>query len=203
MKSKHARTLTAIYTKPTLGGIVFADIESLVVTLGGSIFEGAGSSIAFELHGTRRYLHRPPSGQRGEALPGGGHARLAQRNGNNAMTNAMTYKGYFARIDFDGRDNIFVGHVLGVDDKISFHGETVADLTRNFHVAVDHYLDECKRTNRKPQKPASGKVMLRLNPETHTAVSIAAAVAGESVNQWSEEVLGRAAREVLQRAAHA
>jgi hypothetical protein len=63
MKSKHARTLTAIYTKPTLGGIVFADIESLVVTLGGSIFEGAGSRIAFELHGTRRYLHRPHPGK--------------------------------------------------------------------------------------------------------------------------------------------
>ena len=45
--------------------------------------------------------------------------------------------------------------------------------------------------------------MLRIKPETHAAVGVAAAVAGESVNQWSEEVLGRAAREVLERAAHA
>ncbi|WP_237576196.1 type II toxin-antitoxin system HicB family antitoxin [Mycetohabitans sp. B8] len=74
------------------------------------------------------------------------------------MTNAMTYKGYFARVDFDGRDNIFIGHVLGVDDKISFHGETVAELKQDFHAAIDHYLDleDCKQTNRKPQKPASG-----------------------------------------------
>ncbi|RAB35471.1 type II toxin-antitoxin system HicA family toxin, partial [Burkholderia multivorans] len=42
MKTKHARTLTAIYTKPTLGGIVFTDIETLIVALGGSIHEGAG-----------------------------------------------------------------------------------------------------------------------------------------------------------------
>jgi len=119
------------------------------------------------------------------------------------MTNAMTYKGYYARVDFDGRDNIFVGHVLGVDDKISFHGETVAELKEDFHAAVDHYLAECERMGRSPQKPASGKLMLRLNPETHAAVGVAAAVAGESVNQWSEEVLGRAAREVLERAAHA
>ncbi|HDR9032674.1 TPA: type II toxin-antitoxin system HicB family antitoxin [Burkholderia vietnamiensis] len=119
------------------------------------------------------------------------------------MTNAMTYKGYYARVDFDGRDNIFVGHVLGVDDKISFHGETVAELTQDFHAAVDHYLAECERMGRSPQKLASGKLMLRLNPETHAAVGVAAAVAGESVNQWSEEVLGRAAREVLERAAHA
>ncbi|AGK49462.1 MULTISPECIES: type II toxin-antitoxin system HicB family antitoxin [Burkholderia] len=119
------------------------------------------------------------------------------------MTNAMTYKGYFARVDFDGRDKIFVGHVLGVDDKISFHGETVDELTADFHAAIDHYLEDCKHTNRKPQKPASGKLMLRINPEVHAVVGIAAAVSGESVNQWSEEVLGRAAREVLDRAAHA
>ncbi|WP_338925995.1 type II toxin-antitoxin system HicB family antitoxin [Mycetohabitans endofungorum] len=119
------------------------------------------------------------------------------------MTNAMTYKGYFARVDFDGRDNIFIGHVLGVDDKISFHGETVAELRQDFHAAIDHYLEDCKQTNRKPQKPASGKLMLRISPETHAVVGIAAAVSGESVNQWSEEVLGRAAREVLDRAAHA
>lgn len=57
MKSKHARTLAAIFTKPTLGGIVFSDIESLVAALGGEIHEGAGSRIAFELNGTRRYHH--------------------------------------------------------------------------------------------------------------------------------------------------
>lgn len=63
MKSKHARTLAAIFTKPTLGGIVFSDIESLVAALDGEIHEGAGSRIAFELNGTRRYHHRPHPGK--------------------------------------------------------------------------------------------------------------------------------------------
>ncbi|KWE46227.1 antitoxin HicB [Burkholderia ubonensis] len=113
------------------------------------------------------------------------------------MTNAMNYKGYFARIEFDGRDSIFVGHVLGVDDKISFHGETVGDLIHDFHASVDHYLEDCRRAGRQPQKPASGKLMLRIDPEIHARIGIAAAVAGESINQWSEEVLGRAATEQL------
>ncbi|WP_250435801.1 type II toxin-antitoxin system HicB family antitoxin [Caballeronia sp. ATUFL_F2_KS9A] len=119
------------------------------------------------------------------------------------MSNAMTYKGYIARIDFDGRDSIFVGHVLGVDDKISFHGATVDELKSDFHAAVDHYLTDCEQSGRKPQKPASGKLMLRIDPEVHARVSIAAAVAGESVNQWSEEALARAASEVLERTATA
>ncbi|WP_322079950.1 type II toxin-antitoxin system HicB family antitoxin [Burkholderia cenocepacia] len=119
------------------------------------------------------------------------------------MNNAMTYKGYFARIDYDGRDNIFVGHVVGVEDKISFHGETVDELTRDFHAAVDHYLDDCKRAGREPQKAASGKLMLRIDPEVHARVGIVAALSGRSTNQWSEEVLGRAAREALEQATHA
>ena len=63
MKTKHARTLAAIYTKPTSGGIVFSDIEWLVVALGGEIHEGNGSRIAFELNGQRRYHHRPHPGK--------------------------------------------------------------------------------------------------------------------------------------------
>ncbi|SMF44946.1 HicB family protein [Trinickia caryophylli] len=45
--------------------------------------------------------------------------------------------------------------------------------------------------------------MLRIDPDVHAQVGIAAAVSGESTNQWSEEVLGRAAREVLEHATHA
>ena len=39
--------------------------------------------------------------------------------------NTMPHKGYTARIEFDERDNIFVGRVLGLRTLISFHGETV------------------------------------------------------------------------------
>ncbi|MFM0075411.1 type II toxin-antitoxin system HicB family antitoxin [Paraburkholderia sediminicola] len=109
------------------------------------------------------------------------------------MMNSMTYKGYFARVEFDPRENIFVGHVLGVSDRISFHGETVTELTDEFHRAVDHYLEDCAETGRNPQKPASGKLMLRIRPEVHAAVGIAAAAAGKSINQWVDEVLARAA----------
>lgn len=63
MKAKHRRTLEAIYAVPTRGGIVFADIEALVVALGGEIREGAGSRVVFELNGSRQYLHRPHPGK--------------------------------------------------------------------------------------------------------------------------------------------
>lgn len=109
------------------------------------------------------------------------------------MMNAMTYKGYTARIEFDSRDAIFVGRVLGIADGISFHGATVAELTKGFHNAINHYRVDCAATGRAPQKPASGKLMLRIPPEIHTAASIAAQAAGKSLNQWAAEALKEAA----------
>ncbi|SDI28870.1 type II toxin-antitoxin system HicB family antitoxin [Paraburkholderia phenazinium] len=108
------------------------------------------------------------------------------------MMNAMTYKGYLGKVGFDPSNNIFVGHVLGVSDRITFHGETVAELTADFREAVDHYLDDCAKTGREPQKAASGKLMLRIRPEVHAAVSVAAAAAGKSISQWADEVLDQA-----------
>ena len=40
--------------------------------------------------------------------------------------NTMSHKGYTARVEYDERDNIFVGRILGIRNIISFHGETVA-----------------------------------------------------------------------------
>ena len=87
------------------------------------------------------------------------------------MMNTMTYQGYTARIEFDPRDNIFWGRILGITDSISFEGETVAQLTEDFHRAVDFYLEDCAATGRDPQKPASGKIMLRVPAEIHSVSS--------------------------------
>jgi hypothetical protein len=63
MKAKHRRILEAVFASPTRGGIVFADIEALVIALGGDVRESAGSRVVFGLKGSRRYLHRPHPGK--------------------------------------------------------------------------------------------------------------------------------------------
>lgn len=108
------------------------------------------------------------------------------------MNNTMSYKGYVARVEFDPLDEIFIGRILGIADIISFHGETVAELSSDFHHAIDHYLQDCIATGRQPQKPASGKMMLRVPPELHAAVTIAAEASGKSLNQWATEALEQA-----------
>jgi len=109
------------------------------------------------------------------------------------MKNVMTYKGYAARIEFDERDNIFTGKIIGIADSITFHGETVKELRADFQAAIDHYTADCAVTARRPLKAASGKLMLRVSPEVHARALATAKTAGKSLNQWAEEVLDNAA----------
>ena len=103
--------------------------------------------------------------------------------------NTMSHKGYTARVEFDERDNIFVGRVLGIRTMISFHGQTVAELRAEFEGAVEDFVRECKEKGLKPEKPASGKLLLRVPPEVHGAALVAAQAAGKSLNQWATELL--------------
>ena len=104
----------------------------------------------------------------------------------------MTYRGYTARIEYSDEDQCFVGHIAGINDVVGFHGESVAELRAAFEEAVDDYLDTCERLGRAPQKPYSGKLMLRVPPEVHAAVAAAAEVSGKSINQWATEAFTKA-----------
>ena len=110
------------------------------------------------------------------------------------MSNAMTYKGYTASMTFDADDKIIVGRVQGIDDIISFHGESVAEFEAAFHAAVEGYIAACGQLGSGPEKPASGKMMLRIAPTVHAAALKAAARSGVSLNKWAEQAIGAAAR---------
>jgi predicted HicB family RNase H-like nuclease len=106
------------------------------------------------------------------AIRPAGRRRAAARatgNGEYAMTNKMTYQGYTTSMVFDAKDKVMVGRVVDIDDIISFHGESVAEFEANFHAAIDDYLAASEALGTAPEKPASGKVMLRIAPEVHAA----------------------------------
>ena len=106
----------------------------------------------------------------------------------------MSYKGYTASMVFDAEDKIIVGRVLDIDDIISFHAESVPEFEANFHAAIDAYLAASRQLGSPAEKPASGKVMLRIAPEVHAAAIKAAARSGTSLNKWAEAALGKAAK---------
>lgn len=106
--------------------------------------------------------------------------------------NTMSYKGYLARIEYSDEDECFVGHIAGIRDVVGFHGASVTELKTAFEEAVDDYLETCERLDRKPQRPYSGKVMLRIDPSLHAKAAMSAQAQGKSLNVWAQEILQKA-----------
>ena len=106
--------------------------------------------------------------------------------------NVMSYKGYSARIEYSDDDGCFIGHLAGIRDVVGFHGESVTELRGAFEEAVDDYLATCEKLNRSPQRPYSGKVMLRLDPSIHARAAMQAESQGKSLNAWAQEALVKA-----------
>ncbi len=103
--------------------------------------------------------------------------------------NTMKYRGYTARIDFDERDNVFAGDIVGMSERLTFHGASVDELRGDFEFAVDHYLAACAAAGQKPERQASGKLLIRIPPDIHAAAGVSAAAEGKSLNQWIAETL--------------
>jgi predicted HicB family RNase H-like nuclease len=59
---------------------------------------------------------------------------------------------------------------------------SVSKLKAAFEEAVEDYLATCKKTKRTPQRPYSGKVMLRIDPGVHAKVAMLAEAEGKSLN---------------------
>ena len=106
--------------------------------------------------------------------------------------NMMSYKGYAARIEYSEDDECFVGHISGISDIVGFHGDSVSELRDAFEEAVDDYLETCKALKRQPQQPYTGKIELRIPPDVHAGIAVAAEISGKTIDEWAEDALTHA-----------
>ena len=104
----------------------------------------------------------------------------------------LKYKDYIGHVEFDTDAGIFHGEVLDTCDVITFQGTSVAELEQAFRDSIDDYLEFCAQRGEKPDKPFSGRLMLRLPPALHRQVYARARRDGKSLNQWITETLQKA-----------
>ena len=106
----------------------------------------------------------------------------------------MEYKGYIARIDVDEENDAFHGRVINISDVVNFKGKSMAELKREFAKSIETYFEFCKDEGDEPEKPFSGRFVLRIDPEVHRAITRAAEREGVSINKWAEQQLELAAQ---------
>ena len=68
------------------------------------------------------------------------------------MNLLMEYKGYHASVEYDAEDDIFFGKVIGISDLISFHGESIIEVEKNFRESIDDYFEFCEEVGKIPEK---------------------------------------------------
>lgn len=101
----------------------------------------------------------------------------------------MKYRGYIARVEFDDDALLLHGEVINTRDVITFQATSTTDLIREFQTSVDEYIAFCEEHGREPEKPYSGKFMLRVDPDFHRSIQIAAIRNGQSINTWVVDTL--------------
>ena len=87
----------------------------------------------------------------------------------------IEYKGYLGVFDFEPTAARFTGPWSTRTTSSPFYGSSVAELRREMRRSVEEYLGLCREQDRPPEKPFSGKLMLRTTPELHRKVALQAA----------------------------
>ena len=101
----------------------------------------------------------------------------------------MKYKGYEALVSLDDEQGIFHGKVINIRDVITFQGQSVSELKQAFIESVEDYLEFCAQRGEEPEKPFSGRFVVRIDPELHKQIYIKAKQEGKSLNTWVSEKL--------------
>ena len=108
------------------------------------------------------------------------------------MSNVLTYKGYFAPVEFDAEQHVLTGMVTGIRDAIVFEGSTVKEVEQCFHDAVDDYLEFCAEKGKEPERAFKGSFNARTRSEPHKQAALAAPTQGESLTKLVTEPIAAA-----------
>ena len=105
--------------------------------------------------------------------------------------NLMIVDGYDAKIEYDPEIDMFRGEILGLTGGADFYGKTPAELRAEFRNSLAVFLDVCKEKGLAPRRSYSGRFNLRIPPELHQKLAIAAQAEGKSINLLAQETLAQ------------
>ena len=108
------------------------------------------------------------------------------------MKDMIAHKGYSGSVHYNPEDRVFYGKIEFIRALVSYEGRDADSLEAAFREAVEDYLASCAELGREPEKPFKGSFNVRIGPELHERVVIAASEQGMSLNRFVAEALSRA-----------
>jgi len=105
------------------------------------------------------------------------------------MKDILKYKDFAGSVQFSAEDEVFHGKLIGIDDLVTFEGESVTQLKESFEEAVDDYLELCESVGKSPFKSYKGSFNVRISPALHKQLAHKSIEMGVSLNQLVEQAI--------------
>jgi predicted HicB family RNase H-like nuclease len=105
------------------------------------------------------------------------------------MKDVLIYKDYIGSVHFNADDEVFFGKIEGVEDLITFEGNSVLEVKGAFEEAVNDYIELCKENGKKLEKSYKGSFNIRIAPEIHKKAKRLALMKGISLNQFIQKAV--------------
>lgn len=65
------------------------------------------------------------------------------RKGLIVMGDLLSYKNYNGTVEYSKEDGCFFGKVIGIKSLLSYEGNSIQELEKNFQTTVDEYIADC------------------------------------------------------------
>jgi predicted HicB family RNase H-like nuclease len=105
------------------------------------------------------------------------------------MKDRLHYKDFIGSVHFSEEDAAFYGKIEGINDLVSFEGQTVEEIRQSFREAVDDYIQLCEQHRKPTHKSYKGSFNVRISPELHRLAVQKAHRKGLSLNQLVQEAI--------------
>jgi predicted HicB family RNase H-like nuclease len=103
--------------------------------------------------------------------------------------NILEYKGYHTKVEFDSEELVLRGKIEGINDFVNFECEDIKNIEKEFHEAVDDYLEFCKEVGKEPDKEYKGTFNVRISPAVHKELVNVAMKNGDTLNASVEKAI--------------
>jgi predicted HicB family RNase H-like nuclease len=105
------------------------------------------------------------------------------------MSDLIKYKGYLGSVHFDEEGLVFHGKIEFIRALVTYEATDARGLLKAFKESVDEYIDLCKKQNIEPETPFKGSLNVRLGPELHRRVALAAEDQHTTINKFISQTL--------------
>ena len=105
------------------------------------------------------------------------------------MKDVIVYKNYVGSVRYSADDEVFFGKIEGIDDLVTFEGQSVPQLKQAFHEAVHDYIEIAHANGKEPEKTYRGSLNIRLKPEVHKKANKLALLKGKTLNQFINDAI--------------